>query len=237
MELNKNTIVGDIVKINYQIADVFNNHNIDFCCNGNRSLEVVCAEKNISTDQIIDEIQALDIKKDNDLDFDSLDLSFLIDYIYNAHHQYVRREGPKIVSYLDKTIDVHGNNHPELFQVRTLFIDSLEALSSHLGKEEQILFPYIKDIEEASKISDRVVEHHCGTVSNPIRQMMTEHDIEGERFRQISKLTNNYAMPEDGCNTYKLAMDRLKDFEENLHKHIHLENNILFPKAIAQEKV
>ncbi|MCB0423860.1 MAG: hemerythrin domain-containing protein, partial [Mangrovimonas sp.] len=131
---------------------------------------------------------------------------------------------------------VHGQRHPELFEVNELFIASAGELAAHMKKEELILFPFIKELVKAKLDSHKVSQPSFGTVENPIAMMMNEHDNEGERFRQIAKLTNNYQPPADACNTYRVTYAMLEEFEKDLHLHIHLENNILFPKTINLEK-
>lgn len=151
------------------------------------------------------------------------------------HHRFVETKIQEILPYLDKITRVHGGHHPELEEVNQLFKESAGELTKHMKKEELILFPFIRKMVKAQQ-SGEAAQAPFGTVQNPISAMMQEHDTEGERFRQIAELTHNYTTPEDGCNTYNVTLSLLKEFEEDLHLHIHLENNILFPKAIALEK-
>jgi regulator of cell morphogenesis and NO signaling len=127
---------------------------------------------------------------------------------------------------------VHGERHPELLEIESLFLGSAGALTAHMKKEELVLFPYIKKMVSKGPVE----KPHFGTVQNPVQMMMNEHEVEGGRFREIAELSHNYTPPEDGCNTYRVAFAVLKEYENDLHLHIHLENNILFPKAIALEK-
>lgn len=238
MKIDNKTIIGDVVAENYAAADVFHNHGIDFCCNGGRSISEAIKGTNITLKQLENELNTQSNASENDDDYRTWELGFLADYIFNSHHKYIRTQAPIILEYLDKVCAAHGENHPELNEVHNLFRASFEDLTAHLEKEETILFPMIKEYERDSKLGLVPEANHCGTINNPIHQMMTEHDAEGSRFRTISKLTNHYTTPEDGCNTFSVTMNKLKDFEENLHKHIHLENNILFPNAvILEEKV
>jgi regulator of cell morphogenesis and NO signaling len=175
-------------------------------------------------------------KNDSGIDFNSWPLDLLVDYIEKTHHRYVEEKTPILLQFLDKLASVHGSNHPELLQIHELFQGCAGELAQHMKKEELILFPYIKKMMGATISHESVQPPHFGTVNNPITMMMEEHDNEGERFRTIALLTNNYAPPEDACNTYRVAFAMLEEFEQDLHKHIHLESNILFPKTKALEK-
>ncbi len=237
MEITEQAIVGDIVAENYKASAIFKKHKIDFCCNGNRSIDAVCKEKSIETKELINELESTLKESSDSHDYDSWDIGFLADYIYNTHHKYIENKIPEIKQYLNKICSVHGSEHPELFEIRTLFFSSGDDLTQHLKKEELILFPFIKKLAELKKNGQKLEEPvHFGTVENPISMMMHEHDMEGVRFRKIAELTNDYTPPKDACNSYKTTFALLKEFEEDLHKHIHLESNILFKKAIKLEK-
>ena len=160
----------------------------------------------------------------------------LVEYIENKHHQYIREQLPVLVSFLEKLCRVHGERHPELHEVRALFEGAAVDLTAHMHKEEQILFPYVRMLVWAQEQKEgQLPQPPFGTAANPIHVMMEEHDNEGERFREIARLTDNYQDPADGCTTYRVAYQMLRDFENDLHLHIHLENNILFPAAIELE--
>lgn len=174
------------------------------------------------------------IPKDTDdpvIDFRSWPLDLIIDFIEKKHHRFVRDMTEEIMPYLDKVSRVHGGRHPELHKIYSLFSQSADDLSVHMRKEEMILFPLIIRLINAPG----QLTSSFDSVSNPINMMRHEHAIEGERFRTIARLSDNYTPPEDACNTYRVVFALLKDFENDLHKHIHLENNILFPKAIELE--
>lgn len=236
MNITTQTLVSDIVAENYTTAEIFKKHNIDFCCNGNRSIDVVCTAQSIDSTELIKQLnETFNLKKDAH-DYQSWDLSFLSDYIYNTHHKYVERKIPEIKSYLDKICQVHGNQHPELHDINALFVESANDLTTHMKKEELILFPYFKKLSDSNTNESQPVSRQFQTVESPIAMMHKEHDDEGERFRKIEALSNNYVPPEHACNTYKVTFAMLKEFQEDLHKHIHLENNILFKKAIAKEQ-
>ena len=234
--MEKNTI-GDFVAQDFRTAAIFSKYGIDFCCKGKRTLEEVCKIKNLNEANLLEELNTvMDLKNDYGIDFNSWPLDLLVVYIEKTHHRFVEEKTPVIIQYLDKLCGVHGINHPELFQINELFLRSAGELAQHMKKEELILFPFIKEMMGATKSHGSVVPPHFGTVNNPIKMMMEEHDNEGERLKKIAVLTNNYTPPEDACNTYRVTYAMLEEFEQDLHKHIHLESNILFPKAKALEK-
>lgn len=234
--IEKNTI-GEYVAQDFRTAAVFTKYGIDFCCRGNRSLTEVCAKNELKEADLLQELNTvLASKNDSGIDFKSWPLDLLTDYIEKTHHRYVVEKTPVLLQFLDKLCRVHGSNHPELFEINELFTGSTQELALHMKKEEQILFPFIREMIVATKTHETIDQPHFGTVNNPIAMMMDEHDNEGVRYRKIAALTNNYTPPEDACNTYKVTFSMLEEFEQDLHKHIHLENNILFPKVKALEK-
>jgi regulator of cell morphogenesis and NO signaling len=234
--LEKNTI-GDFVAKDFRTAAIFSKYGIDFCCKGQRTIEEVCDNNNIDETQLMEELNTVLASENNpEIDFNSWPLDLLVDYIEKKHHRYVEEKTPVILQFLDKLASVHGSNHPELLQINELFQSCAGELAQHMKKEELILFPFIKKMIGATKSHASIEPPHFGTVNNPITMMMEEHDNEGERFRTISALTNNYTLPEDACNTYRVTFAMLEEFEQDLHKHIHLESNILFPKTKALEK-
>jgi len=237
MEIVKTMTIGDYVAQDFRTAAIFSKHGIDFCCKGQRTLEEVCNKKDINETELVAELNAiLATKNDSGIDFNSWPLDVLTDYIEKTHHRFVEEKSPILLEFLDKLCNVHGNNHPELFEINELFKGSAAELAPHMKKEEQILFPFIKEMMNATKSHGAIGQPQFGTIKNPILAMMHDHDHEGERFRKISALTNNYTPPEDACNTYRVTYAMLEEFEQDLHKHIHLESNILFPKAKALEK-
>lgn len=236
MKISSNTTVGEIVAGNYNLAPFFRQYHIDFCCNGNRTITEICNEKLLDINEFIGSILEFRGDKKNEGDFDSWDIGFLADYIYQEHHLYVERMTSEILFNLNKICTVHGKKHPELLKVRELFKESSGELAIHMKKEEFLLFPQIKRIARAYSHGETYVNPSFETIETPIKAMHTDHDSEGVRFRKIEALTNNYTPPTDACTTYKLVFLQLEEFEKDLHKHIHLENNILFKKAIAIEK-
>lgn len=237
METLEKKTIGEFVAQDFRTAAIFTKYGIDFCCKGQRTVEEVCEKKNIDEAYLTEELNTvLASKNDIGIDFNSWPLDLLVDYIEKTHHRYVEEKTPVILQFLDKLASVHGGNHPELLKVNELFIGCAGELAQHMKKEELILFPYIKKMMGATISHESIKPPHFGTVNNPITMMMEEHDTEGERFRTISALTKNYTPPEDACNTYRVTLAMLDEFEQDLHKHIHLESNILFPKTKALEK-
>ncbi|MCW5518804.1 iron-sulfur cluster repair di-iron protein [Aureitalea sp. L0-47] len=233
MKITEESMVGEIVASDYRTSTEFKKHSIDFCCNGNKTIKEACENKPIETNRLIGSlIEITSTSKESETNFSSWDMDLLADYIEKKHHRYVESRIPEIKAHLKKVVSVHGCNHPELIEIEKHFLDSAEELTKHMKKEELILFPYIRKLAIAST----PITPPFGTVENPIDMMMKEHDNEGERFRLIADLSNNYTPPEEACATYTVAFALLKEFEEDLHKHIHLENNILFPKAITTER-
>ena len=237
METLEQITIGEYVAKDFRTAALFSKYGIDFCCNGNRSIEEACQKKAVTADILLQEIETvLSSKSDSGIDYNAWPIDLLADYIEKTHHRYVSEKTPVLLQFLDKLSRVHGAKHPELLLINELFKGCAGELAQHMKKEELILFPFIKKLVHAT-LSDELIElPHFETIQNPIAMMMHEHDAEGVRFRKIAELTNNYTPPADGCNTYKVTFAMLEEFEQDLHKHIHLENNILFPKAAKLEK-
>ncbi len=238
MSITKDSNIGKIVAENYRYATVFKTAGIDFCCNGNRSIEDACNKKKINTDELLQKLNAAAAQGNGgaEIDYRTWPLDLLADYIEKTHHRYVEAKIEEITPYLTKVMRVHGENHPELLEIGELFFQSAQELTSHLSKEEGILFPHIRKMVEAQLKNESLPKSSFGEVKNPIEVMFMEHDNEGERFRKIEALSDNYNPPADACGTYRVTYSLLEEFESDLHKHIHLENNILFPKAIELEK-
>ena len=235
MEINTNSIIGEIVAENYKTASIFKKYGIDFCCNGNRSIGEAL-NSNIDIDSLLNDIINTATQNIDNNDYQNWSLDFLSDYIYNKHHLYVEKQIPEIKFYLAKICSVHSKHHPELIEIKDEFIKSANELTTHMKKEELILFPYIKKIVQAQKEQTALAPAPFLTIANPINAMHQEHDNEGSRFRKIAELTNNYTPPTGACNSFKVTYKLLQEFEEDLHKHIHLENNILFKKALQAEQ-
>jgi len=234
--LEKNTI-GEYVAQDFRTAALFSKYKIDFCCKGNKTLDEVCEAKGLDINQIENEIDAvLNTNSTSEIDFKSFSPNLLIDYILETHHVYVEEKVPVLFMYLDKLCKVHGERHPELFEINNLFKISGGELLNHLKKEEIILFPFIKQMTNAIKNNETIEQPQFGAVENPIAMLKHDHEMEGDLFAKISVLTNDYTPPTDACETYKVTFAMLKEYEQDLHKHIHLENNILFHKAVELEE-
>ena len=234
MEENKS--VAEFVSSNYKAADVFKKYGIDFCCGGGVSVAEVCREKNLDYEKIHGELNALDDQIPPSHDFNNWELDFLIDYIIQTHHSYVRKNIPLILEYAEKVARVHGHHYNETIELKRLFQNVASELTAHLQKEEGILFPYIKMMVNAIRNGMPIPNPPFGTIQNPVRMMQMEHDEAGATFKKIAALSNDYQPPEGACNTFRVLFAKFKEFEEDLHQHIHLENNILFPKAIGLEQ-
>jgi regulator of cell morphogenesis and NO signaling len=229
--------LGEIATKDLRKAEIFKKYGLDFCCGGKKTVRQACAEKGIDATKVEEELQNAEVAAyTRPLPYNDWSLSFLADYIVNTHHSYVTKSLPELRTYATKVAKVHGAHHPELIPVRQLVEDINEELTGHMVKEENILFPFIKQLE-ASKINGKNLEPAgFGTVQNPINMMEHEHEEVGKNLEKIRVLTNNYALPEDACASYKLLFKMLEEFESDLFIHIHLENNILFPKALKLEK-
>lgn len=236
MEINRDTIIGDIVKENYKTAQVFDRNNIDFCCGGAISLAEACVKSKTDMDSMLRELEVMMMVNDPDSAYiNGLELDELCDYIEKRHHSYVSQSIPFLQQKLQKLCDVHGEHHPELFQIRELFEGAAGNLSAHMKKEELIVFPFIQKMLKFKK-GNGDAKIDSGEFSETMKTLDAEHQTEGERFEKISDLSNEYSCPPDGCNTFKITYQTLKDFEEDLHRHVHLENNVLFKKALALEQ-
>ncbi len=229
--------IGQMVADDYRTAQVFKAHKIDFCCKGNRTLSEVASKKGLNLEALQEELDTIkDKSQASQPDVASWPLDLLVDYIEKKHHRYVEEHIPILNQYLDKLCRVHGERHPELFEIFEHFKASAGELAMHMKKEELVLFPWVRKMVEGFADRETLEAPHFGTVRNPIQMMMQEHDNEGERFRKIAALSQDYTPPADACNTYRVTFSLLQEFEDDLHRHIHLENNILFPKAEAMEK-
>ncbi len=236
MSITTETIIGQLVADDYRTASVFKRHGIDFCCNGNTTIADACTKKEIESSKLLEELEDATRKAgEQATDYKSWSLDLLTDYIEKKHHRYVDVRIQEIIPFLEKVVRVHGDRHPELQEVEQLFKESAGELTVHMKKEEFMLFPYIRKMVHAGKEGGSV-QAPFGTVQNPIQAMMHDHDGEGDRFRKIAALTHDYTPPADACNTYRVTFSLLKEFEDDLHLHIHLENNILFPGAIEMEE-
>jgi len=227
--------VGEIVAADFRTAAVFERFGIDFCCGSRRSLTDACRTAAADPDAVVHALDSLPPAVETEDDVARWPLPRLIDFIVSTHHGYVRSSMPTIARYLMKLEEVHGPRHPELSRVAAYFEQLRDEFEHHMLKEEQVLFPYVRDLAERPDSCGRT-QSPFGTVENPIRMMEREHREVGDMLRIIRELTCGYACPEDGCTTYAVCMAELQRFEQDLHRHVHLENYVLFPAAVEIEQ-
>jgi regulator of cell morphogenesis and NO signaling len=232
-DYNKLT-VGKIVAKDYRKAKVFKKYGIDFCCGGNIKIEEAAKDVNADAGDIIEELLLIDAAiSDDGVNYESWSTDQLIKHIVEVHHHYVSSTIEHLMPMVEKVARVHGHWRTELLDIEKTFKAIAEELTVHMHKEELILFPAILEMSNNCGVSNN---QHFGTIQNPIRMMLMEHDSSGELMRKINQLTDNYTLPKGACATYTVMYKLLEEFENDLHTHIHLENNILFPRAIELEK-
>lgn len=236
MTLDLQTTVGELVKERPARSRVFEQLQIDYCCGGKLPLAEACAKRGLDPQSAIRQLQEFDAQagaSDTALvDADAMSLTELADHIEQTHHAYLRAELPRLGAMTQKVFEVHGDADPRLGEVRRAFMGLHQELSSHMMKEEQILFPMIRQLETATNVP----AFHCGSIANPIRQMESEHDMAGAALAAMEHATDGYQPPDWACNTYRAMLDGLTQLQRDLHQHIHKENNVLFPKAIRLER-
>lgn len=244
IEIKKNKVdegtgeitIGDIAAKDYRKAEVFKKMGIDFCCGGEKTLKEASEEAGVSVATLEKALEEANMASTSaSQDYNNWNLDFLADFIINTHHQYIKNSAEVINNMAQKVAEHHNENHPELPEMAVRIHHFLQDMISHMRKEEKILFPAIKEIvAHQNNPKDHPV--HSGMVSGAVQMMKMEHDQAGEDLRFFRKLTNDYLLPEDACNSYQYLFEKMKEFENDLFKHIHLENNILFPKAEKLEK-
>lgn len=224
--------IGQIVAEDYRTAKVFEEHGIDFCCGGKVALSATCLEKGIDLATLTGELEAAQNKPvEKSQNFTSWELPFLIDYIINVHHTYIKENAGQIAAYAHKIAEVHGAHHPEVIQIAAIFNKMAADLAAHLKEEEDIFFPAIKHTDRDRKAGVTPDANDLETIKNSLAKLTQEHEEVGDAIHTIRRLAKEYAIPGDVCNTFIITYQRLKEFEDDLHKHVHLENNILFLKA------
>lgn len=225
--------LADIVKNDFRSAAILSKYRLDFCCKGGRSLKDACEARGIDPNEVLSLIEKVCLPSVVEENFNNQGLEDLTQHIVEKHHAFIRRTAPVITAHLHKVARVHGEHHPEVVSVAHLFEKIKTDLEDHLIKEELVLFPYIRSLA-----SNGAPPHHYpfNSIAMPVRNMMTEHEMAGDDMEEIRQLTGNYVPPEDACTTYRIAYKELQEFEADLHKHVHLENNILFPRAVELEK-
>ena len=225
--------LAEIVKEDHRAATVFEKYHLDFCCKGKRSLQQACEEGHLSAREIADALAESNLSGGGKatLEFVQLPLSQLVSYIVGTHHDYVKKEMPQIIAWLQRVVSKHGERHPEMRKVTAIFEALVEEMTAHMQKEELILFPLIIDAEGRS-LAGKSNHLNITYLKAPIDMMEQEHDHAGHLLNEIRELTNSYTPPGDACTTYRLVIAALHAFEADLHQHVHLENNILFPKSL-----
>jgi regulator of cell morphogenesis and NO signaling len=224
------TTVGELVADDWRTAAVFEQFGIDFCCGGRRTVTDACRSAGADVDALAQALATAAHDEAGD-EASRWSVERLVDHIVQTHHAYVRGSAPRIASYLTRLVEVHGARHPELAGVASAFDALARELLQHMFKEERILFPYIRELATQR----RAAPSPFGTVENPIRMMEREHEEAGTLMQEIRRLTGDYTVPADGCATYRVCLDELAHFERDLHRHVHLENNVLFPRAVELE--
>jgi len=226
--MKKEMTIGEIVANDFRAAAVFKEAGIDFCCGGKKNIDDTCTEKSIDKADLVDKLMRLESTPNTTThDFKEWDPAFLCDYIVNIHHKFVLKSLPDLVFYTEKIATVHGSRHPELKEVADLFCHINRELLQHLKNEEEVLFPAIKEAAKSGSENSKTI------IGSEIARLSGEHEFAGGAMDKINAITGNYRVPADGCNTYKVAFQLLSQFEDDLHVHVHLENNILFPKVIT----
>lgn len=223
----ENKTIAEIVSEDINTASVFKKYQLDFCCGGGKTVAKACENSQINVEDVLSDLENLNFKNSNpNLNFKDWKLDFLIDYIVNVHHTYVSENVTIINEFAQKVATVHGDHNPENIEIAELFNTLSSELLSHMQKEEKILFPAIKEM-----IVNKQNNFHFGSIDNPVKMMEHEHDNAGNIIKKIQSLSNNFTTPDHACNTYKALYHKLEEFTNDLFQHIHLENNILFPKV------
>ena len=230
--------LAQIVNSNHKAANIFEKYRLDFCCKGKRSLEQACAEQEIPVTVVMAELENIFNSNDNTktISFEEMTMTQLCDYIVQTHHSFVKNEMPQLFAYLQKVSSKHGERHHELYKIFQLFAAVKEEMEGHMKKEEHILFPRIKELQKLADLEAVNLQLNITYLQSPITIMEQEHDHAGNLLNEIRMLSNDYTAPQDACTTYALSFASLRAFELDLHQHVHLENNILFPKAISTFK-
>jgi regulator of cell morphogenesis and NO signaling len=234
--INSETTVKEVALHMPESTRLFEQLKIDYCCGGNQPLAEACASAGLDVDTVMEMLGEVAQSHDADAgDFQNASLPALIEHILNTHHVFTKSEMDRLEALTSKVIGVHGQNHPELNTVGELFERLCADLKPHMFKEEQVLFPYILAMSRAASENQPLPFAPFGTVNNPVRMMMREHDTAGQILRELRAVTSDYEVPPDACISYQTLYQALENFEKDLHQHIHLENNLLFPKALDLE--
>ena len=237
LEILNNT-VANIVRQDYRTADVFKKYGINYCCSGSISLKDACEQNEVDFDYILEELEAStkDISIPNNLDFSGWKTDFLVDYIINVHHNYLSQALPALEVHLLSFVESHREKLPELVELGEVFRELSSVLRNHNRYEEEIIFPYIKQIENAHRRKESYGNLFVKTLRKPLGNIEIEHKKISAILKEIRQLTNNYTYPENACTSHRVVFHKLKELDNYMVQHKHLENNILFPRAIQMEK-
>lgn len=236
MNVGPESSLGQLVAANYRAGAILSSFGLDYCCHGDRTLKQACEQQGVAFEEVRNAVLSLSNQSEstNQLSrFTQWPLGFLVDYIYTNHHIFLHKMLPIAKAGLEKIARVHAKNHPELAECSRVFNEIVDDLHQHLWKEENVLFPYIRALDSEGKLPMPKVPF--ASVTTPIQAMRTEHEREGGHLFRLRELSRNYQIPPDACNTYKATFAQLAELDADLIQHIHLENNILFPKAVERE--
>jgi regulator of cell morphogenesis and NO signaling len=239
--IDETVTVRDLVVHHPELRQVLESLGVDYCCGGDNPLADAVAKAGLDLHTVVSALkEAVESKaaahNSPERDWSTATLTGLADYIEDRHHVYTKEALPRLDDLFTKVLRAHGKNHGDMLRMlQTVFEGLRSEIEMHLQKEEQVLFPYIREMESSLKQTGRVPPMHCGTVQNPIRQMKAEHENAGETLARMRSATDDYALPADACPTFGALFEGLRELEADLHEHIHLENNILFPRAEAME--
>lgn len=231
--------IRDIALESPETTRVFEELKIDYCCGGRKPLDQACIDAGLDPEIVAQKIEAAIVAhdgRDRSESPESLSPSELIDHIVSTHHIFTANEVERLTPLMEKVCSRHGEQHRELFDLQTVFTALADSIAPHMQKEEMVLFPYIQSLESSITGHGRVSPPHFGTLENPIRMMMLDHDSDGERLRKMRNISNDYTLPDGACPSYTALYAGLADLERDLHRHIHLENNVLFPAAVKLEQ-
>ena len=222
--------LAEVVTADPAATRVFEAHALDYCCGGRRRIDEACATAGVDVDAVLAALA--DLGPAPDVDWASMGPAELVDHLEATHHSYLHAELPRLTALVDKVVGAHGTRHPELLDLAAHYAELRAELEPHLAKEEQVLFPMIRELAS----SEAVPAFHCGSLQNPISVMLREHDRAGELLASLRTRTGGYETPADGCASYRALYDGLAELEADVHLHVHKENNLLFPAVLALEE-
>lgn len=230
--------IGDIAAKDLRKAEVFKQFGLEFCCDGRKPLREACENAGVEVKEVEKALENLprELPAVPAHDYNSWELGFLSDYIVHIHHKYVIAHSPVLLELSEKIAQHHGAAHPELYEIKENITALLPELHNHQIKEEKILFPFVKKLVEHKRTGTTCGGSSSSSIESPVNMMLDDHRFAAEHIHAIAALSSDYQVPEDGCESYRLFYHKLEEFDKDLHLHVHLENNILFPKAVKLEK-